>query len=80
MEWMQFSIVHNATAHEVSSFLSVLLLSSYRRLPEEDHYWSNCEDLGVPRLFTVSAFDYARESIHESIHESIRAIHITPCE
>ena len=32
---------------DVSSFLGVLL-SGYHHLPEEDHYWPNCEDLGVP--------------------------------
>ena len=28
-------------------FLGVLLLSGYHSLPEEDHYWSNSEDLAV---------------------------------
>ena len=35
---------------------------------------------GLNENSVLSAFDYARASIHEFIHESIRAIHITRCE
>ena len=32
---------------DIKSFLGILLLSGYHKLPSERHYWSNDEDLGV---------------------------------
>ena len=37
----------STTRSEILQFFGVLLLSRYNKLPYEDHYWSNDEDLGV---------------------------------
>ena len=50
-----------------SSFLGVLLLSGYHHLPEEDHYWSKCEDLGIPivsKAMSRASFRYIKRRIH----------------
>ena len=37
----------STTRSEILQFFGVLLLPGYNKLPYEDHYWSNDEDLGV---------------------------------
>ena len=52
---------------DISSFLGVLLLSGYHHLPEEDHHWSNCEDLGVPivsKAMSRASFRNINRHIH----------------
>lgn len=55
----------NTDASEISRFLGILLLSGYHSLPQEGHYWSNQQDLGVPivaeamsrnRFYTIKSF------------------------
>ena len=51
----------------ISSFLGVLLLSGYHHLPEEDHYWSKCEDLGIPivsKAMRTASFRHIKRRIH----------------
>jgi len=35
------------TVQEIAQFLGILLISDYNSQPEENHYWSTQEDLGV---------------------------------
>ena len=53
---------------DISSFLGVLLLSGYHQLPEEDHHWSNCEDLGVPIVSKAMSRASFRRNINRHIH------------
>ena len=57
----------STSREDISSFLGVLLLSGYHHLPEEDHYWSNCEDLGVPiisKAMSRASFRNIKRHIH----------------
>ena len=52
---------------EMLQFLGVLLLSRYHRLPHEDHYWSNDEDMGVDIVSSAPSRNAFR-SIECSLH------------
>ena len=49
------------STNEMRSFLGVLLLTGYHRLPEEHHYWSTQPDLGVSAVYNT----LSRNRYHE---------------
>ena len=49
------------TGEEIRKILGILLLLRYHSLPEEHHYWSRKQDLGVP----IVANTMSRNRYHE---------------
>ena len=68
---------------DISSFLGVLLLPGYHHLPEEDHHWSNCEDLGVPivsKAMSRASFRNNKHHIHFADNHNLEQLRQQNCE
>ena len=53
--------------HTANAIFLLFLLSGYHHFPEEDHHWSNCEDLGVPivsKAMSRASFRNIKRHIH----------------
>ncbi|XP_049947601.1 piggyBac transposable element-derived protein 2-like [Schistocerca serialis cubense] len=55
------------TKEELKSFIGILLLSGYHRLPHENMYWEQAPDVGVPLVFNSMSGNSFRE-IKRFIH------------
>ena len=52
---------------EILTFLGILVLSGYHRLPQEKHYWSTRPDFGIPivaNAMTRNRFQEIKSVIH----------------